>query len=70
MRRLDGFDQRLPFLFTLVSAMLVSGRLITNFGCYKLWFIAGSSLALIVSVCPYTAKMDTSHGQIYSYLTW
>ena len=58
----------LPFLFTSVSAMLVSGRLITSFGNYKLWFIAGSSLALIMSVCLYTAEIDTSHGQIYGYL--
>jgi MFS family permease len=58
----------LPFLFTSVSAMLISGRLITNFGYYKLWFIAGSSLALIMSVCLYTTEIDTSHGQIYGYL--
>ena len=58
----------LPFLLTSVSAMLISGRLITSFGYYKLWFIAGSSLALIMSVCLYTAEIDTSHGQIYGYL--
>ena len=58
----------LPFLFTSVSAMLISGRLITSFGYYKLWFIAGSSLALIMSVCLYTTEMDTSHGKIYGYL--
>ena len=58
----------LPFLFTSVSAMLISGRLITSFGYYKLWFIVGSSLALIMSVCLYTAKIDASHGQIYGYL--
>ena len=58
----------LPFLFTSVSAMLISGRLITSFGYYKLWFIAGSSLALIMSVCLYTAGIDSSHGRIYGYL--
>lgn len=58
----------LPFLFTSVSAMLVSGRLITSFGYYKIWFIAGSILALIMSVCLYTTEIDTSHGQIYGYL--
>ena len=58
----------LPFLLTSVFVMLVSGCLITNTGCYKLWFIAGSSLALIMSVCLYTAEIDTSHGQIYGYL--
>ncbi|KAL9098938.1 MAG: hypothetical protein Q9163_005493 [Psora crenata] len=58
----------LPFLFTSVFAMLISGRLITNFGYYKLWFIAGSCLALIMSVCLYTTEIDTFHGKIYGYL--
>lgn len=58
----------LPFLFTSVSAMLISGRLITSVGYYKLWFIARSSLTLIISVCLYTAEIDTSHSQIYGYL--
>ena len=58
----------LPFLFTSVSAMLISGRLITNFGYYKLWFIAGSSLALIMSVCLYNTELETSHGVIYAFL--
>lgn len=58
----------LPFLFTSVTAMLISGRLITNFGYYKLWFIAGSSLALIMSVCLYTLEISTPHGKIYAYL--
>ncbi|KAL9612603.1 MAG: hypothetical protein Q9167_002809 [Letrouitia subvulpina] len=58
----------LPFLFTSVSAMLISGRLITNFGYYKVWFIAGSSLSLAMSVCLYTTEIDTSHSKIYGYL--
>lgn len=58
----------LPFLFTSVSAMLISGRLITSFGYYKLWFIAGSCLSLIMSVCLYTTEINTSHGKIHGYL--
>ncbi|KAL8757547.1 MAG: hypothetical protein Q9199_002153 [Rusavskia elegans] len=58
----------LPFLFNSVFSMLVSGRLITNFVWYKLWFIAGSSLALMMSVCLYTLELDTSHGKLYGYL--
>ncbi|KAI4189771.1 MAG: hypothetical protein LQ348_003745 [Seirophora lacunosa] len=58
----------LPFLFTTVFAMLASGRLIAGFGWYKLWFISGSGLALIMSVCLYTTEIDTSHGKIYAYL--
>ncbi|KAL8689578.1 MAG: hypothetical protein Q9218_004782 [Villophora microphyllina] len=58
----------LPFLFTSVSAMLISGRLMTSIGYYKLWFIAGSSLALIMAVMLYTTGIDTSHGHIYGYL--
>ncbi|KAL8783530.1 MAG: hypothetical protein Q9213_004576 [Squamulea squamosa] len=58
----------LPFLFTSVFTMLASGRLITNIGWYKLWFISGSSLALIMSVCLYTLELDTSYSKIYGYL--
>ena len=59
----------LPFLFAAVLTMLISGRLITAFGYYKLWFLVGSILALIMAVCLYTTiKLDTSHGVIYAYL--
>ena len=58
----------LPFLFSSVTTMLISGRLIASFGYYKLWFITGSSLALIMSVCLYTTDINTSHGKIYGYL--
>ncbi|KAL8930477.1 MAG: hypothetical protein Q9208_000661 [Pyrenodesmia sp. 3 TL-2023] len=58
----------LPFLFTSVFAMLASGRLITGLGWYKLWFISGSSLALVMSICLYTTELDTSRGKIYAYL--
>ena len=59
----------LPFLFTSVSAMLISGRLIT-LGYYKLWFIVGNSMTLIMSVCLYTIEINTphAHAKIYVYL--
>lgn len=56
----------LPFLITTVILMLVSGRLLG--GYYKLWFIAGSGLALVMSVCLYNTSIDTSRGKIYGYL--
>lgn len=58
----------LPFLTTTVFAMLISGPLIARFGYYKLWFMVGSSLALIMCVGLYRIKIDTSHGQIYGFL--
>ena len=60
----------LPFLITSVSAMLISGRLITSFGYYKIWFIAGSSLALTMSVCLHTIDIDTSYGKTYGFLVF
>ena len=48
--------------------MLVSGRLIRNFGWYKLWFITGSGLALVMSIFLYKTNIDTSHDKIYGYL--
>lgn len=56
----------LPFLLTSVFAMLISGRLI-DFGYYKVWFIAGSCLGLVMSVCLYKTDIDTVHGKIYCY---
>ena len=58
----------LPFLFTSVFSMLISGRMITSFGYYKIWFIAGSSLSLVMSVCLYTTNVTTTHAKIYGYL--
>lgn len=58
----------LPFLITLVAAMLLSGRLIGTFGYYKTWFIAGSALALVMSICLYNTEVNTSHGKIYGYI--
>lgn len=58
----------LPFLFTFVSTMLITGPLVTSFGTYKLYFIFGSTLSLIMSVCLYTTSLSTSHGKIYGYL--
>ena len=58
----------LPFLFSSVSAMLISGRLISSLGYYKVWFTAGSCLALIMSMCLYTTEINTSNGKIYGYL--
>ena len=58
----------LPFLLTSVTAMLVSGRLITSLGYYKFWFIAGSGLSLISFSCLYEIEADTSYGKIYGYL--
>ncbi|MCJ1309282.1 hypothetical protein MMC25_002941 [Agyrium rufum] len=58
----------LPFLFTTAFATLISGRLISNYGYYKIWFVAGSTLALIMSICFYTTEIESSHGKIYGYL--
>lgn len=58
----------LPFLLSSVFTMLASGRLITRFGMYKIWFILGSSLALVMSTCLYTTQLDTSRWKIYGYL--
>lgn len=59
----------LPFLITTVAAMLLSGRLLRSSGrYYKLWFIVGSAMALIMSVGLYTTKVYTSPGKIYAYL--
>ena len=58
----------LPFLFTTVTAMLISGRLISTCRYTKLWFVAGSTLALIMAVCLYTMDLNTPHAHIYGYL--
>ena len=59
----------LPFLVPMVAAMLISGRLLGQVRCYyKLWFIAGSLLSLIMSTCLYFTKTTTPYGRLYGYL--
>lgn len=59
----------LPFLVMLVVAFLVSGRFINSAGFYKTWFIAGSTLTFIMSVCLYSSTdINTPHGDLFAFL--
>ncbi|KAI9716993.1 MAG: hypothetical protein M1828_007458 [Chrysothrix sp. TS-e1954] len=55
----------LPFLVFTVVSMLASGRLVTVYGYYKVWFLAGSSTALISLAFWYTVSESTDHGYLY-----
>lgn len=58
----------LPFLATIITAILISGHLITGIIWYKVWFVAGSALSLIMSVCLHRTNLDTQQNKVYGYL--
>ena len=60
----------LSFLSASAYPMLTSGRLII-IGYYRLWFMVGNFMTLIMSICPFTTEINTSHAyaRIYVYLS-
>lgn len=57
----------LPLVCLLVFAVVLNGALMSKYGYYMPWYLAGSCLALIGSALMYTVKLDTSTSKIYGY---
>jgi len=57
----------LPLVCLLVFAVILNGALMSKYGYYMPWYLAGSCLALIGSALMYTVKLDTSTSKIYGY---
>ena len=58
----------LPLVCPLVFAVIMNGALMSKYGYYTPWYLAGGAFALIGSSLLYTVKADTSSGNIYGYL--
>lgn len=57
----------LPLVCLLVFAVIVNGALMSKYGYYMPWYLAGGCLALIGSALMHTVKYDTSNANIYGY---
>lgn len=57
----------LPLVCVLVFAVIVNGALMSKYGYYQPWYLAGSCLALIGSALMYTVTLETSNSRIYGY---
>lgn len=57
----------LPLVCLLVFAVILNGALMSKYGYYMPWYLAGGCLGLIGSALMYTVKLDTSISKIYGY---
>ena len=57
----------LPLVCLLVFANVANGALMSKYGYYMPWYLAGGCLALIGSALMYTVDLDTSTSKIYGY---
>ncbi|KAH8807460.1 major facilitator superfamily domain-containing protein [Xylogone sp. PMI_703] len=64
---IDSGVRLLPLVCLLVFAVIINGALMSKYGYYMPWYLAGGCLALIGSALMYTVKLDTSDAHIYGY---
>lgn len=57
----------LPLIAILVFTVMLNGALMSKYGYYMPWYLAGGCLALIGSALMYTVNVDTSNSKIYGY---
>ena len=58
----------LPLVCPLVFAVIMNGALMSKYGYYTPWYLAGGAFALAGSTLLYHVKVDTSSANIYGYL--
>nr|ART35015.1 putative Major Facilitator Superfamily transporter [Fusarium miscanthi] len=64
---LEAGVRLLPLIMFMVAVSLLNGFLMPRYGLIPVWYIGGSSLALIGSALMYTIDETTSNGKIYGY---
>jgi MFS family permease len=64
---LEAGVRLLPLIMFMVFASMVNGFLMPRYGLIPIWYIGGSSFALIGSALMYTVDNSTSNGKIYGY---
>lgn len=57
----------LPLICLLVFAVTLNGAMMSKYGYYMPWYLAGGILALIGSALMYTVDLNTSTSKIYGY---
>ncbi|KAK1597697.1 major facilitator superfamily transporter [Colletotrichum navitas] len=64
---LDAGVRLLPLIMFMVVASMVNGFLMPRYGMIPVWYIGGSSLALIGTALMYTVNDTTPNANIYGY---
>ncbi|WQF87797.1 Putative major facilitator superfamily, MFS transporter superfamily [Colletotrichum destructivum] len=64
---LDAGVRLLPLIMFMVVASMVNGFLMPRYGLIPVWYIGGSSLALIGTALMYTVNDTTPNANIYGY---
>ncbi|KAF7593904.1 hypothetical protein BBP40_010606 [Aspergillus hancockii] len=57
----------LPFIILMIVAVIANGALLSSFGLYMPWYLAGGILAVIGGALMYTVGLDTSVAHVYGY---
>ena len=57
----------LPLICFHVFAVILNGALMSKYGYYMPWYLAGSCVALIGTALMYTVRLDTPVSKIYGY---
>ncbi|KAF4990931.1 hypothetical protein FGRMN_8169 [Fusarium graminum] len=64
---LEAGVRLLPLIMFMVALSMLNGFLMPKYGLIPVWYIAGSTLALIGSALMYTVDEKTSNGKVYGY---
>ncbi|KAA8643886.1 hypothetical protein EYZ11_006644 [Aspergillus tanneri] len=57
----------LPFIILMIVAVIANGALLSSFGLYMPWYLAGGILVVIGGALMYTVGLDTSVAHVYGY---
>ncbi|KFY41236.1 hypothetical protein V494_03125 [Pseudogymnoascus sp. VKM F-4513 (FW-928)] len=57
----------LPYIFLMVFACIINGAVLSKYGYYMPWYLAGGILYVIGSALMYTIDSSSSAAQVYGY---
>ncbi|KAH8692506.1 major facilitator superfamily transporter [Phaeosphaeriaceae sp. PMI808] len=64
---LEAGVRLLPLIMFMVAASMANGFLMPRYGLIPVWYIGGSTLALVGTALMYTVDENTSNAKIYGY---
>lgn len=64
---LESGVRLLPFIFLMIVAVMANGSILSKYGVYMPWYLAGGILIVIGGALMYTVDLSTSVSNIYGY---
>jgi hypothetical protein len=64
---LEAGVRLLPFIMLLIFAVILNGAVLSAYGLYMPWYLAGGLLTMTGSALMFTVDVDTSTAKIYGY---